>query len=85
MAKLCKSFALDQSRSIDRDVGRRIQWYRICRRCTRKKLANYLAISASTLKNIEKGLERPAPDLLAKIADYYRIDIGELFVPMRNS
>ncbi|MEW5921459.1 MAG: helix-turn-helix transcriptional regulator [Bacillota bacterium] len=50
------------------EVGRRIRGLRRLKRMTQQQLAGHLDLSASQLSNIERGLKKPRPELLEKIA-----------------
>jgi transcriptional regulator with XRE-family HTH domain len=63
-------------------IGRRIRGLRRLKRMTQQQLALYLGLSASQLSNIERGLKKPQPELLEKIAETLNVARDELiFLP----
>lgn len=61
-------------------IGRRIRGLRRLKRMTQQQLAEYLGLSASQLSNIERGLKKPQPLLLEKIAQTLNVPQDELNV-----
>jgi len=61
-------------------LGRRIRGLRRLKRMTQHQLAAYLELSASQLSNIERGLKRPQPELLEKIALILDVPREEFFL-----
>ncbi len=61
-------------------TGRRIRGLRRLKRMTQQQLAVCLGLSASQLSNIERGLKRPQPELLEKIAAALNVAREELMV-----
>lgn len=61
-------------------IGRRIRGLRRLKRMTQHQLAVCLELSASQLSNIERGLKRPQPELLDKIALILNVPREEFFL-----
>ncbi len=61
-------------------IGRRIRGLRRLKRMTQQQLAVFLSLSASQLSNIERGLKKPQPELLEKIAAALNVAREELIV-----
>lgn len=59
-------------------IGRRIRGLRRLKRMTQQQLAANLGLSASQLSSIERGIKKPQPELLEKIAVTLDIDGEEL-------
>lgn len=68
------------------EVGRRIRGLRRLKRLTQQQLAGHLNLSASQLSNIERGLRKPRPELLEKIAVTLDVAREEIFfLPAKES
>ncbi len=61
-------------------IGRRIRGLRRLKRMTQQQLAVCLGLSASQLSNIERGLKKPQPELLEKIAANLNVAREELII-----
>lgn len=61
-------------------IGRRIRGLRRLKRMTQQQLAASLGLSASQLSSIERGIKKPRPELLEKIAATLDLDGDELNV-----
>lgn len=62
------------------ELGRRIRGLRRLKRLTQKELADQVSISVSLLSNIERGLRKPQPVLLEKVAVALDVLREELFI-----
>jgi len=51
---------------------------------TGKQLAKDLGISENTISGINKGRNQPSIEMLQKFADYFKIDISEMFRPAKG-
>ncbi len=59
-------------------IGRRIRGLRRLKRMTQQQLAESLGLSPSQISNIERGLKKPQPALLEKIAETLNVPRDEL-------
>ncbi len=62
------------------EVGRRIKALRRLKGMTQQQLSCKLGISVSLLSNMERGVKKPAPELLEKIVEILEVPGEELFV-----
>ena len=60
-------------------LGKRIRGLRRLKGLTQQKLAYELNVSVSFLSNIERGIKKPQPDLLEKLAQTLSVPGDELF------
>lgn len=61
-------------------LGRRIRALRRLKRMTQQELATKLGFSATLLSYMERGLRKPSPQLLERIAEELNVGKEELFV-----
>lgn len=61
-------------------LGRRIRGLRRLKGFTQQELAEKIDISVSMLSHIERGLKKPRPYLLEKVASTLRVPPEELFL-----
>ncbi|HHW74825.1 MAG TPA: helix-turn-helix transcriptional regulator [Firmicutes bacterium] len=61
-------------------LGRRIRALRRLKRMTQQELATRLGFSATLLSYIERGLRKPTPQLLERIAEELNVAKEELFI-----
>ncbi|MGI5823840.1 MAG: helix-turn-helix domain-containing protein [Dethiobacteria bacterium] len=60
-------------------LGKRIRALRRLKRVTQQQLAQMINLSASQLSNIERGVKKPQPELLEKMAAALNIPREEFF------
>lgn len=61
-------------------LGRRIRALRRLKRMTQQELATKLGFSATLLSYMERGLRKPSPQLLERIAEELNVGKEELFI-----
>lgn len=69
------------SNPIDVAVGERIRQLRKERRITQTELAEAIGLTFQQIQKYEKARNRISASKLVQIADYFEVDIAELFVP----
>lgn len=65
---------------MDLALGRRLKALRRLKRITQQELAAKLGLSPTLLSNIERGLKKPSPQLLERIALALDVEKEELFI-----
>ena len=61
------------------DIGNKIKTLRLSKPLTQNELADILGVSKSTMSNYERNISTPAPDILLKLATYFKVTIDYLF------
>jgi len=61
------------------DIGKKIRTLRLQKNIPQNDLAKILGVSKSTMSNYERNYSTPDPELLVKIADYFKVSIDYLF------
>jgi transcriptional regulator with XRE-family HTH domain len=64
---------------ISMDIGNKIKTLRLSKPLTQNELADILGVSKSTMSNYERNISTPAPDILLKLATYFKVTIDYLF------
>jgi transcriptional regulator with XRE-family HTH domain len=60
------------------ELGERLRAARTTRRLYQRDVAFAIGVSPATYGVIERGMNRPRPELLERLAAYLALDLGEL-------
>jgi len=72
------------SNPIDVAVGERIRHLRRERRITQTELADAIGLTFQQIQKYEKARNRISASKLVQIADFFEVDIAEIFLPVQT-